>query len=212
MSFQDRIDAGRQLAEHVVRHLAERPADTGAVLGLPRGGVPVAAEVARALDWPLDVILVRKLGVPFQPELALGAIGEDGARVLNPDVLKAAGVTAEELDRAEGQQREEMTRQAELYRRDREPVAVAGRAALVVDDGMATGATVRAACRVVEARGATRVIVAVPVATRSVVADLAREVEVVCVLAPDRMMAVGQWYADFSQVSEQEVIRLLSLS
>jgi putative phosphoribosyl transferase len=207
--FRDRADAGRKLAELVGRHLADRPAEGGVVLGLPRGGVPVAAEVARALGWPLDVVLVRKLGVPFQRELAFGAMGEGGTVVLNPDVVKAARVSEDEVARVKAEQAVELERQAALYRRGNEPVAVAGLTALVVDDGMATGATVRAACGVLQARGASRLIVAVPVASPTVVDDFRPHVEIVCVLTPEHMVAVGQWYTDFSQVSDDEVVGLL---
>src|SRR5690606_36606413 len=141
--------------------------------GLPRGGVPVAAEVAAALDAPLDVILVRKLGVPFQPELAMGAIGEDGVRVLDDHLLAATGITADQVARVERRERAELDRRAATYRACRPRVPLAGRTVVIVDDGLATGATARAAIQVARAEGARRVVLAVPVAPRDTVDDLA---------------------------------------
>ncbi|MBV9661696.1 MAG: hypothetical protein JO337_11120 [Acidimicrobiales bacterium] len=210
--FRDRREAGRRLAELVAHHMEESPAPEGLVAALPRGGVPVAFEVARFLGWPLDVVLVRKLGVPVQPELAFGAIGEDATKVLNPDVVRAAALTVGQVAEVERRQLEQLDRQAAVYRSGRPPLSVAGRTVVVVDDGMATGASARVACQVLQARDATRLIVAVPVATRSVVEDLRYDVEVVCPLTPDHMVAVGQWYRDFSQVPEEEVVQLLGAS
>ena len=149
MRFHDRRDAGRRLAE-VVRH-ADLGGGAVAVLGLPRGGVPVAFEIARALRAPLDVIVVRKLGVPFQPELAMGAIGEEGVRVENWDVLQSTALTSFDLDAAEARERTELRRRAEQYREGRPRLDLRGRCAIIVDDGIATGSTMRAACQVARA-------------------------------------------------------------
>lgn len=208
MPFLDRTDAGRRLAARL-RYL--RGEDV-VVLGLVRGGVPVAFEVATELACPLDVLLVRKLGVPFQPELAMGAVGEDGTTVVNERVLRYARVGREELARAEELARSELAHRAEVFRQGGPPVPLAGRTAVVVDDGIATGSTARAACQVARARGADRVILAVPVASPEVVADLGLEVEVVCLEAPHAMWAVGEWYENFAQTSDDEVVRLLEES
>jgi len=208
MAFRDRAEAGRRLAEL----LGGRRLGVGevVVLGLPRGGVPVAYEVARALGLPLDVMVVRKLGVPFQPELAMGAIGEGDVRFVNDEVVREAGVSKDELAAVERRERAELERRARRYRHDRPPMALEGRTAVVVDDGIATGSTVRAACRVARARGATRVVVAAPVASPSSIAELADAAdEVVCLEAPRWFYAVGAWYRDFSEVSDDEVVTLL---
>jgi len=208
MAFRDRADAGRRLAEL----LAGRRLGDGdvVVLGLPRGGVPVAFEVARALGAPLDVMVVRKLGVPFQPELAMGAIGEGGVRIVNDDVLRMAGVGEAELAAVERRERAELERRASRYRRDRLPVALEGRTAVVVDDGIATGSTARAACLVARAHGAARVVLAVPVASPASITELADVAdEVLCLEAPEWFYAVGEWYRDFSQTSDDEVVALL---
>jgi len=206
MPFIDRAEAGRRLALSL-EHL--RGPDV-VVLGLPRGGVPVAFEVARALGAPLDVIIVRKLGVPFQPELAMGAVGEGGAGVVHKEVQDAAGVSAEEFAAVEARERAELERRVRRFRGDRPPVPVAGRIAIVVDDGIATGSTARAACQVARARGASRVVLAVPVAPRGTVAVLRADAdEVVCVEMPASFFAIGQFYDDFSQTSDSEVVALL---
>ena len=161
--FDDRVDAGRQLAER----LESLRGQDIVVLGLPRGGVPVAFEVAKALRAPLDVLVVRKLGVPFQPELAFGAIGEGGARVINESVVREADLSEEEMAAVEAEQRVELARRSERFRRGRDPIPLAGRIAVIVDDGVATGATAKAACQVARAQGASRVVLAVPIgATR----------------------------------------------
>ena len=206
MPFIDRADAGRRLAG-VLEHL--RGQDV-VVLGLPRGGVPVAFEVARALGAPLDVIVVRKLGVPFQPELAMGAVGEGGARVVDKRVQTAAGVSAEELAAVEARERTELQRRVGRFRGGRPPEPIAGRTAIIVDDGIATGSTARAACQVARAHGATRVVLAVPVAPPETVVALGRDAdEVVCVETPSSFFAIGQFYEDFSQTSDGEVVGLL---
>jgi len=206
MSFVDRADAGRRLAALLERL---RGSDV-VVVGLPRGGVPVAFEVARVLDAPLDVIVVRKLGVPFQPELGMGAIGEGGARVVDERVVVAAGVSAEEFAAVEVRERVELERRVRRFRGERLPVSLAGRTVVVVDDGIATGSTARAACQVARAQGAARVVLAVPVAPPASLATLRRDAdEVVCLEAPATFFAIGQFYEDFTQTSDDEVIGLL---
>jgi len=209
MPFRDHADAGRRLAGALRDRL---PSDV-VVLALPRGGVPVAYEVAQALGAPLDVILVRKLGVPFQPELAMGAIGEDGVRVLNDDVLAMAKVSDAELARVEVAQRAELERRAERYRRGRPRLDVTGRTVVVVDDGVATGSTARAGCRVARALGAGRVVLAVPVAPPEVHRRFAEDADEVVVLeTPARFGAVGQFYDRFDQVDDDTVVALLDAS
>ncbi|GAA4487527.1 phosphoribosyltransferase [Microbacterium panaciterrae] len=209
--FQDRVDAGRRLAARLV---ADPPPDA-VVLGLPRGGVPVAAEVARALGAPLDVLVVRKVGVPWHEELAMGAVGEEGATVRNPDVVRDSGVDEHTLRAAERRERIEVERRAGLFRGGRAPASLAGRTALIVDDGIATGATVRAACAIARARGAARVVVAVPVGPPDALAALRGGAdpdadEVICLEAPDGFMSVGMHYVDFRQTSDAEVVALLA--
>jgi putative phosphoribosyl transferase len=207
--FADRIDAGRQLAER----LGDLRIEDAVVLGLPRGGVPVAAEVARALDAPLDVIVVRKLGAPSQPELAMGAIGEMGARVLDEPVLRHLRLTVDELQAVEDRERAELERRVARLRRGRPRVALEGRVAIVVDDGLATGSTARVACRVARELGARRVVLAVPVAAaESIRAGIAEADEIVCVATPERFLAVGHHYRDFSPTSDDEVIAALDRS
>ncbi|MFD9079257.1 phosphoribosyltransferase family protein [Streptomyces erythrochromogenes] len=207
MLFTDRADAGERLAE-AVRHLeGERPV----VLGLPRGGVPVAFPVARALGAPLDVIVVRKLGVPHHRELGFGAIGEGGVRVISEDIVRSSRVTQQDLADVELAEEAELARQARRFRGDRHRVPLDGRTVIVVDDGIATGATAAAACRVVRAQGAARVVLAVPVAAPDAVARLRGETdEVVCLSAPRAFRAVGEWYRDFSQTPDEEVVSLLA--
>ncbi|WP_445525061.1 phosphoribosyltransferase family protein [Streptomyces cyslabdanicus] len=206
MLFTDRLDAGRRLADRL-EGLAGRDV---VVLGLPRGGVPVAEVVADALGAPLDVCLVRKLGVPSHPELGMGAIGEDGVRVLGEDVLREARVTPGELARVEERERGELDRRAARYRGERPPVGVAGRTVVVVDDGVATGSTARAACRTVRARGAARTVLAVPVAPPDWTHRLAGEAdELVCLATPPDFFAVGQFYADFAQLDDEDVVACL---
>ncbi|MFH8341410.1 phosphoribosyltransferase family protein [Streptomyces sp. AM6-12] len=206
MRFPHRLEAGRRLGARL-EHL--RGQDV-VVLGLPRGGVPVAAEVAAALDAPLDVCLVRKLGVPYQPELAMGAIGEDGVRVLNADVLRGTGVRDEELARVEERERRVLAERAERYRGACPSVPLAGRTAVVVDDGVATGSTARAACQVARARGAARVVLAVPVAPRDFAHRLGGDADdLVSLHTPWDFAAVGQFYDDFAQTEDAEVTACL---
>ena len=206
MPFIDRFDAGRRLGERF-SYLGHEDV---VVLGLPRGGVPVAFEVARALDAPLDVIVVRKLGVPFQPELGMGAIGEDGVRIINRDVVRLAQVSAHELAAVEARERIELERRARRFRGDRPRVPLAGRTAIIIDDGIATGSTARAACQVARAQGAARVILGVPVAPTHAAADLRPAADdVICLETPEAFLAIGRFYAEFSQTSDEEVLALL---
>ncbi len=206
MPFLDRPDAGRRLADRML-HL--RPEDV-VVLGLPRGGIPVAAEVARALGAPLDVIVVRKLGVPVQPELGMGAIGEGDIRIINPEVVRIARVSPDQIAAVEARERAELQRRARRFRGDRPRAALAGRTAIIIDDGIATGSTARAACQVARAQGARRVVLAVPVAPPSACRSLAADAdEVICLETPEHFLAIGEWYRDFSQTSDDEVVALL---
>ncbi|MEE1787593.1 phosphoribosyltransferase family protein [Streptomyces sp. SP17BM10] len=205
--FTDRTDAGRRLAARL-GHLDGADA---VVVALPRGGVPVAAEVAAALGAPLDICVIRKLGVPYQPELGMGAIGEGGVRVLNDEVMRLGGITPDQLADVERQERAELERRARRYRDGRPPADLRGRTVIVVDDGIATGSTARAACRIVRARGAARVVLAVPVAPRDWtdrLADVADEL--VCVATPSPFFAIGEFYGDFSQTGDAEVLGLLA--
>lgn len=204
--FTDRVDAGRRLASRLQHLLGEKVV----VLGLPRGGVPVALEVAETLDAPLDVIVVRKLGVPFQPELAMGAIGEGGVRILNDEVIRPAGVSQTDLAAVEARERVELERRAQRFRGGRARLPLAGRTVVIVDDGVATGSTARAACQVARAQGAARVVVAVPVAPRGWTERLGGDAdESVCLDTPEPFIAIGQFYADFDQTSDEEVVACL---
>ncbi|MBB3082808.1 phosphoribosyltransferase family protein [Geodermatophilus sabuli] len=206
MPFLDRRDAGRRLARQLERL---RGCDV-VVLGLPRGGVPVAFEVARALGAPLDVVVVRKLGVPMQPELAMGAVGEGGVTVVDQRVVALAGVGPDDVAHAEERERAELARRARRFRGDRPRVPLDGRTVVIVDDGIATGSTARAAGAVVRAQGAGRVVLAAPVCAPESARALAREFdEVVCLEVPRRFAAVGRFYDDFRPTDDEEVVELL---
>ena len=206
MRFRNRSDAGRRLASRL-GHLRGQDA---VILGLPRGGVPVAAEVARALAAPLDIILVRKLGVPAQPELGMGAIGESDARVINPDVVRYAQVSEAQMAEVERRERAELQRRAQRFRGGAPHEPLAGRIAVIVDDGIATGSTARAACQVARAMGAASVLLAVPVAPPGADVGMRGDAdEVICLEMPARFLAIGEWYEDFAQTSDEEVIALL---
>jgi putative phosphoribosyl transferase len=203
MVFIDRADAGRQLAAR----LQDLRGEPVVVLGLPRGGVPVAAEVATALGAPLDVIVVRKLGVPFQPELGLGAVGEDGVRVLNPAVIWESGVSEPDLAAVEARERAEVDRRARRYRGGRGRLSLSGRTALIVDDGVATGSTALAACRIARALGAATVVLAVPVAPEDWEERIGAGADLlVSVATPWGFQAISQFYDDFAQTSDDDVI------
>lgn len=203
--FEDRVSAGKLLAERL-GYLIDQDV---VVLGLPRGGVPVAFEVAKALDAPLDVIVVRKLGVPFQPELAMGAIGEDGARVLNDEVMSLVQVSDDDFAAVERHERAVLEERVSRMRRGRERIDLKGRTAVIVDDGVATGSTARVACQVARRLGAGRVVLAVPVGPSDTVQHFSEADEVVCLSMPQRFMAVGYHYRDFAPTTDEEVIALL---
>jgi putative phosphoribosyl transferase len=205
--FADRVDAGRRLARHV-DHLQGQDV---VVVALPRGGVPVAAEIARRLQAPLDVILVRKLGVPGQTELAMGAVGEDGVRVLNHAVIRSCGVTPDEVTGAELRERRVLQDRARRLRAGRKETSLAGRVVVLVDDGLATGATARAACQVARARGAGRVVLAVPVAPRGWERRMAGAAdELICLATPAAFSGISAFYDDFSQLDDEEMVATLA--
>ncbi|WP_127476564.1 phosphoribosyltransferase [Microbacterium sulfonylureivorans] len=203
--FRDRSEAGRRLAAR----LADLRAEDVVVLGLPRGGVPVAAEVAAALGAPLDVIVVRKLGVPFQQEVAMGAIGEDGTRLLDLDLISRLGITSAQVHAVEQKERDTLEARIALLRAVRDRVDLTGRTAVVVDDGIATGATASVACQVARALGAHRVIVAAPVGGQDAGRRVQGADEVICLVQPPAFQGVGAHYQDFGPTSEAEVVDLL---
>lgn len=208
--FADRRDAGRQLG---ARLALDRTLRDVVVVGLPRGGVPVADEVAAALGAPLEVMVVRKVGLPYQPEVAMGAIGENGVVVVEDDVLKAARITTSDFATAAARERVELERRVRRYREGREPMDLHARTVVVVDDGIATGATIRAACRVVRDAGASRVVLAVPVASSEALRRLRGDAdEVTSLISVEGSFAVGQWYEEFDQTSDEEVVSCLGLA
>jgi putative phosphoribosyl transferase len=207
MLFQDRFEAGRILASRL-RQFAHR--NDVLVLGLPRGGVPVAFEVARILNTPLDVFLVRKLGVPGQEELAMGAIASGGIRVVNRTVVDALGITMADIQQAALQQQAELDRRERAYRDGRPMLEGRGQIAILIDDGLATGSSMRVAIMALRKREPQRIVVGVPVAAPSVCEELESQAdEVVCAVTPEPFFAVGQWYRDFPQTSDEEVRDLL---
>ncbi|MGZ3360454.1 MAG: phosphoribosyltransferase [Xanthobacteraceae bacterium] len=209
MSFRDRSDAGRRLAAAVMGYKDQQPV----VLALPRGGVPVAAEVAAALNAPLDLILVRKIGVPFQPELAMGAVVDGGAPLVvrNEDVISLAGIEEADFNAVRDRELAEIERRRERYLGGRERVEVAGRTAIVVDDGIATGATTRAALRATRLRNPKKLVLAVPVAPTDSLAVMRQEADdVVCLEDYTSFGAIGFYYSDFWQVSDEKVIEILA--
>ena len=208
MLFRDRFDAGRHLATQLAHYAG---CNDVLVLALPRGGVPVGYEVARALEVPLDVFLVRKLGVPGREELAMGAIASGGVRVLNEDVVRVFHLSETTLGQVEAEERHELERREREYRHGQVALNVRGKTVLIVDDGLATGSTMRAAIAALRRLRPARIVVAVPVGAPEVCQELAREAdEVICVLEPERFSAVGVWYEDFSQTTDDEVRELLA--
>jgi putative phosphoribosyl transferase len=207
MLFRDRLQAGRYLATKLFNY-AGRP--NTLVLGLPRGGVPVAFEVAQALKVPLDVFIVRKLGVPGQEELAMGATATGKIRVLNEGVIRDLSVTEETIEAVAASEERELERREQLYRGDRPPADLKGKTLILIDDGLATGSTMRAAVVALKRRNPARIVVAVPVAAASTCNEFKSEVDaLVCAVTPEPFFSVGQWYDDFSQTSDQEVQELL---
>ena len=208
MPFRDRQEAGKRLAAALASFKDERPV----VLALPRGGVPVASEVARDFAAPLDLVLVRKIGAPGQPELAMGAVAEGTPPVTlrNDPVIRDLGIGNREFERVRDREVTEIKRRRQAYLGDRPRVEVAGRLAILVDDGIATGMTVRAAARATAMRGPSRIVVAAPVAGADIAEALRREIgEVICIEEPEDLFAIGCHYADFSQVSDDDVRRIL---
>ncbi len=204
--FDDREDAGRRLAAQLSSYAAERPI----ILALPRGGVPVGYEIARALQAPLDVWVVRKVGVPWHPELGAGAVAEGGYVHLNHDVIEHIGLSEEELAEIVENKQREVKERVRVFRGDHPPPRLRDRTVILVDDGIATGGTVHAAIRSIRAQAPRAIVLAVPVATPEVVEALGHEVErVVCLHTPADLYAIGAWYVDFTQVSDDEVARLL---
>ncbi|MGW2050097.1 phosphoribosyltransferase [Streptomyces sp. NPDC001858] len=211
MRFLDRRQAGRKLAEPLRARQQRGALPDPVVLALPRGGVPVAAEVARALDAPLDVLVVRKIGAPFQEEFGVGAItGDDEDAVFDPDALDRLGLSADALTPVVARERAELRRRERLYRHGRPAPDLREHTVIVVDDGLATGVTARAALRSVRRREARRVLLAVPVGARDTVDRLRAEADdVICLHQPAHFMAVGPWYDDFRQLSDADVLRAL---
>jgi len=209
--FRNRTEAGRLLGQKL-SGLAGR--EDIVVLGLPRGGVPVAYEVATALDVPLDVFVVRKLGVPGHEEFAMGAIASGGARVLSERTIKSLHVSQEDLEKITASERGELSRREKLYRGNRPPVQVKDKTVIVVDDGLATGATMQAAIQALKAMGPKQIIAAAPVCSAATCAELESDVDVwcICAMAPEPFYAVGLWYEDFNQTTDEEVQSLLELS
>ncbi|HEU5041607.1 MAG TPA: phosphoribosyltransferase family protein [Gemmatimonadales bacterium] len=205
--YENRSDAGRRLADRLARY-AGTPSLI--VLALPRGGVVIGAEVARRLGVPLDVLLVRKLGVPGHEELAMGAIASGGVRILSEDVIDALGISERDIAAVAAAEEDELERREQAYRGARTPPDVAGKTVILVDDGLATGSTMRAAAAALLAQGPRRLVVAVPVAPAATCEALRSEVdEVVCEVVPEDFHSVGEWYRDFRQTSDEEVRRLL---
>ena len=206
VNFRDRVEAGRILAHRLTKYADQR----AIVLGLPRGGVPVAFEVAKALKAPLDVYVVRKLGVPGHEELAMGAIASGDVRVLNKPVIEDLRISEEAIEAETRKEQQEVQRRERLYRGDRPPLDVSNRTVVLVDDGIATGSTIKAAIAALKKQKAGRIVVAVPVAPASTIEELKREVdEVICVSTPEFFYAISLWYEEFPQTSDEEVRELL---
>lgn len=207
MIFKDRADAGRKLAARLTRYADSRDV---LVLALPRGGVPVAYEVAKALKAPLDIFLVRKLGVPGHEELAMGAIASGGVRVVNQDLVDYLGIPDEVIDEIAAVEQRELERRDHAYRDDRPPPDVKDKVVILIDDGLATGSTMRAGAASLRKQNPRRIVVAVPVSSPQTCEEFSSEVdEIVCVVTPEHFQGVGLWYEDFSQTSDKDVCELL---
>ena len=208
LRFRDRVEAGQHLGAVLARKLGKQ--EDIIVLALPRGGVPVAAEVAKALDAPLDVFIVRKLGVPGHEELAMGAIASGGVRVLNRDVLSYVPLPQKAIDAVAEREQQELQRREREYRGSRPPLDVRNKTVIIVDDGLATGSTMRAAVEALKKMGPRAIVVAVPVAAPQTCDEFRNEgVDIVCLRTPEPFQAVGLWYEDFSQTTDEEVHELL---
>src|ERR687888_109711 len=206
--FGDRAQAGRELAAVLSRYAGREDV---VVLALPRGGVPVGLEVARELDAPLDVYVVRKLGLPEQPELAMGALASDGIRVLNDEVVEAAAVPPETIEEVAAREHEELARRESVYRGGRSALRVEGKTVILVDDGLATGSSMRAAVRALRGQRPAQIVVAVPIAPPATCEELRGEADqVVCACTPEPFLAIGAWYEHFPQVSDGEIRDLLA--
>lgn len=211
MPFRDRSEAGRRLAKALAAYKAQKPV----ILALPRGGVPVAAEVAAVLDAPLDLILVRKIGAPMQPELAIGAVVDGGQPIIvrNEDIIQLAGVSEAEFEAMCAAELTEIERRRGRYLGDRARVEVGGRVTIVIDDGIATGATMRAALRATRVRNPQKLVLAIPVAATATLIEMRQEADaVICLEAHERLRAIGWFYEDFTQVADEQVIAALALS
>lgn len=205
--FRDRVQAGRRLASALEPYKEQHPV----ILGLPRGGVPVAAEVADQLGAPLDVLVVRKLGVPWQPELGFGAVGENGVSVLNQEMIDEEGLLERDVAEIAAREADEVARRVHLFRGERSRIPVDGETVIIVDDGVATGFTARAAIEIVKRLGAKKIVFAVPVGPADTIEDLRRVAgTVVCLEIPGFFLSIGQNYADFTQVVDEEVSRILA--
>lgn len=210
MLFRDRVDAGKQLAQRLIGY-KDKPETI--VLGLPRGGVVTAYEVARILDLPLDIIVSRKIGAPHNQELAVAAIAEDGSIIINDQLMNDLGLQLDDLQNLISKEKKEAARRMKLYRADRKPLELAGKTVILVDDGIATGATMRAAITSVRSRGAKSIIVAVPVAPAESLDEIRSEVDdLICLSAPELFFGVGGFYEEFSQTEDQEVVDLMARS
>jgi predicted phosphoribosyltransferase len=206
-AFRDRREAGRRLADVLLPYALRDPV----VLGLPRGGVPVAFEVARRLDAPLDVCIVRKLGAPGHEEFAMGAIASGGVELLSEHTVRALGLTEAQVTRVLVREREELARRERAYRDGRPPVEVRGRTVILVDDGLATGASMQAGVMALRSRRPAAIVVAVPVASASACEEIRRVADAcVCLRTPEPFFGVGQWYVDFGQTTDDEVRALLA--
>jgi predicted phosphoribosyltransferase len=207
MLIRDRVEAGQLLAGKL-KHYAKRP--DVIILALPRGGVPVAYQVAKTFDLPLDIFLVRKLGVPRQEELAMGAIASGGVQVLNHDIIETLQIPESIINAVAAKEQRELERRERFYREDAPPIDVTNKTVILIDDGLATGATMRAAAAALHQQKVTKIVIAVPVAAESTCRELSHLVdEMICVLTPEPFYGVGYWYDDFSQTSDSEVIELL---